>query len=113
DRRRNSGVPEAARARNRGTATKRNLSTAAGQAGGNPEAGRSGSAQVKAFLVCWTALFRKQCCRFCRSAGIRRSPNTATVFGFGNRPGEPAASACGGWSRRDRKSTRLNSSHLV
>src|SRR5207302_8290818 len=36
-----------------------------------------------AFLVCWTALFSKQCCRFCRSAGIRRSPNTATVFDRG------------------------------
>src|SRR5260370_19382323 len=47
DRRRAPGVPEAARAENRGTATKRNLSTAAGKAGGNPEAGRAGSAQVR------------------------------------------------------------------
>ena len=50
---RTPGVPEAAWAGNRGTAAERNLSTAAGQAGGNPEAGRRGSAQVQAFLVCW------------------------------------------------------------
>jgi hypothetical protein len=35
------------------------------------------------FRLCWTALSNRRCCRFCRSAGIRRSPNTATVFDRG------------------------------
>jgi len=30
-------------------------------------------------LACWTGLFIRRCCRFCRSGGTRRSPNTATV----------------------------------
>src|SRR6266436_5706105 len=29
--------------------------------------------------VCWTSSSSRRCCRFCRSAGTRRSPNTATV----------------------------------
>src|ERR1035438_5908116 len=41
------GVPEAAWVEDRGTATKRNLSTAAGKTGGNPEAGRQWNAQAR------------------------------------------------------------------
>src|ERR1700722_585379 len=47
DRRPTLGVPEAAWARDRGTATKRNLSTAAGKTGGNPEAGWQWNAQAR------------------------------------------------------------------
>src|ERR1035438_2099162 len=37
-----------------------------------------------AFLACWIVLFSRRCCRFCRSAGTRRSPNTATVSDRGH-----------------------------
>ncbi len=55
DRRRTTGIPEVAWARNWGTTAKRNLSTAAGARGGNREAGRKRSAEVRHSVIwCWT-----------------------------------------------------------
>ena len=72
--------------------------------------------------MCWTDSFSRRCCRFCRSAGTRRSLNTATVFDRGEarskrctrRSSISAKGTAGWWTSTWRNSSiRVNHDRLL